>query len=72
MSKRSGFKRIAAAVLKHTHSNVGIYATMIGALTQQDYVAALGCLKLILLRETIAAIQRRMQAKKDTDDQTKT
>jgi hypothetical protein len=71
LSKKSRLKRIAVSVLKHTHSNTAAYATMIGAVSQEDYLSALSSFGLIILRAAIGAVQRRLEKSKEKDDQTK-
>jgi uncharacterized membrane protein len=64
--------RIAQAVLKHVHSNAATYIALIGALAQNDYVAALACLKVLILRLLIGGIQQKLERrKKDMTAQSK-
>jgi len=70
VSNKERLKRTAATVIKHIHSNALQYVTLIGALTQDDYSAALTCLEVIALRALTGAIQRKInRRRKDDADQ---
>lgn len=68
MLKKDRLKRTATTVVKHIHRNALQYVTMIGALTQDDYTAALTCLEVLILRAALGEIQRRINNRKKDDD----
>jgi hypothetical protein len=68
LSKKSRLKRIAVSVLKHIDSNTAAYVTMIGAVSQEDYLSALSGFGFIILRAAIGAVQRRLEKSKEKDD----
>ena len=72
MKNTGHLTRIAQAVLKHVHSNAATYIALIGALAQKDYVAALTCLKVLILRLSTGGIQQKFEhRKRDMTRQTK-
>lgn len=73
MTNTGRLTRIAEAVLKHIHSNAATYMTLIGALSQKDYLAALTCLKVLILRLIAGGIQQKLERrKKDMNTQSTT
>lgn len=72
MLNKDRLKRAAVTVVKHIHSNAFQYVTLIGALTQDDYSAALTCLEVIVLRAFTGAIQRKINRRRKDDADTQT
>jgi hypothetical protein len=64
LTNKERLARIADAVLKHIHSNLTTYITLIGALAQKDYSTALTCLKVIILRLITGGIQQKLERRK--------
>lgn len=72
MLNKERLKRTAVNVVKHIHSNATQYVTLIEALINDDYSAALTCLEVIVLRGFTGAIQRKINRRREDDARTET